>query len=114
MFRKLLKHDESDSVFEVFTQVDFEEALAQGCDDVTDVPMWEARFAKGMKSVDGAELEQLLDTYDEFEVEEHKPLTQQDYEEEMRILGAEEADQSFQYQEDLLENQRDSEMWGDS
>lgn len=112
MFRKLLKHDESDSVFEVFTDADFEEALAQGCDDVTDEPMWEARFAKGMKSVDGAELEQLLDTYDEFEIEEFKPLTQQDYEQEMRVMGVEppEAD----YQEDLLESQRDSEMWGDS
>jgi hypothetical protein len=45
--RFLLKHDESDCLFEVFSLTECEMYLNQGCDDVTDIDKFEKDFAQG-------------------------------------------------------------------
>jgi len=50
--RYLINHSESDSLFEVFSQGEAEYLMSQEpCDDVTDIPEWEAKFkAMSLKS----------------------------------------------------------------
>lgn len=46
--RYLLNHSESDSLFEVFTEAERNQMCDSPnyCDDVTDIPYWEAEFKR--------------------------------------------------------------------
>jgi hypothetical protein len=46
--RHLLYHPESESLFEVFHEGQFEEALANLCEDVTGMDKFEERFKKAV------------------------------------------------------------------
>lgn len=44
--RWLIVHQESDSLFEVFTDEDYKQCMNDGADDVTDNIYWENKFLK--------------------------------------------------------------------
>lgn len=52
-FRALLSHEDSDSLFEVTSQAEYDKALeAGGVDDVTGIPAHEERFKRGKEDPD--------------------------------------------------------------
>lgn len=44
--RRLVNHPESDSLFEIYTEIEFQTCLENGCDDVTDIEEFEREFRK--------------------------------------------------------------------